>query len=124
MKVAVIGTTTWGTTLGIMLARRRIEVSLWARTKEEAEKLDKARENSARLPGVAFPPDLSTTSSVAEAVRGASLVIVAVPQTLQRAPEGLVVRGVRGDERAVAKGLCRVAEMVVLAGRDDAGRPT
>ena len=40
MKVAIIGTTTWGTTLGIMLARREIEVSLWARTREEAEKLN------------------------------------------------------------------------------------
>jgi len=84
VKVAVIGTTTWGTTLGIMLARRGIEVSLWARTKEEAEKLDKARENSARLPGVTFPQDLSPTSSVEEAIGGASLVIVAVPSQEMR----------------------------------------
>jgi len=85
VKIAILGTTTWGTTLGIMLARRGIEVSLWARTREEAEKLAKKRENSARLPGVAFPQDLSSTSSVAEAVGGASLVIVAVPSQQMRA---------------------------------------
>ncbi len=84
MKLALIGTTTWGTTLGIMLARRGIEVSLWARTKEEADKLDKVRENSARLPGVAFPQSLSLTSSIEEAVRDASLVIVAVPSQEMR----------------------------------------
>jgi len=85
VKVAIIGTTTWGTTLGIMLARRGIEVSLWARTGEEAEKLNEARENNARLPGVAFPQGLSATSSVAGAVGGASLVIVAVPSQAMRA---------------------------------------
>ena len=85
MKLALIGTTTWGTTLGIMLARRGIEVSLWARTKEEAAKLDKVRENSSRLPGIAFPQCLSLTSSIEEAVKGASLVIVAVPSQGMRA---------------------------------------
>ncbi|MFC2039453.1 NAD(P)H-dependent glycerol-3-phosphate dehydrogenase [Chloroflexota bacterium] len=85
MKVAIIGTTTWGTTLGLMLARRGIEVSLWARTKEEAERLDMARENSTRLPGVTFPQELSSTSSVEEAVESTSLVIVAVPSQDMRA---------------------------------------
>jgi len=84
VKAAIIGTTTWGTTMGIMLARRGIEVSLWARTKEEADKLDKMRENNARLPGVAFPQHLSLTSSAKEAVMGASLVIVAVPSQEMR----------------------------------------
>jgi len=79
MKIAIIGTTAWGTTLGIMLARRGMEVALWARTKEEAERLDQARENTARLPGVAFPEKLRPTDSLAEAISGASLVILAVP---------------------------------------------
>jgi len=85
VKVAIIGTTAWGTTLGIMLARRGIKVALWARTREEAERLSTARENSARLPGVAFPPGLSATSSAGDALRGASLIIVAVPSQEMRA---------------------------------------
>ena len=51
MKVAIIGTTAWGTTLGVMLARRGMDVALWART-EEAEVLGRARENAVRLPGI------------------------------------------------------------------------
>jgi len=84
MKVAVVGTTTWGTTLGIILARRKIRVSLWARTSEEAARLNAARENSARLPGFPFPPCLTATDSAAEALRGASLTIIAVPSQEMR----------------------------------------
>lgn len=84
MKVGIIGTTSWGTTLGIMLARRGIEVALWARTKEEAERLDGARENTLRLPGVPFPENLSPTSSIEEALKDSSLVILAVPSQEMR----------------------------------------
>ena len=79
MKVAIIGTTSWGTTLGIMLARKGIDVALWARTKEEAERLAREGENTARLPGIPFPKRLSPTSAIEEVLRGASLVILAVP---------------------------------------------
>ncbi len=85
MKVAIIGTTGWGTTLGIMLGRRDMEVALWARTREEAERLDRERENAQRLPGVRLPQNLSPTASIAEALQGASLVILAVPSQEMRA---------------------------------------
>ena len=84
MKVAIIGTTAWGTTLGIVLARRGIDVALWARTEEEAEVLGRARENTARLPGIPFPERLWPTGSVKEALDGVSLVILAVPSQSMR----------------------------------------
>ena len=31
-KIAIIGTTSWGITLGILLANKGLEVRLWART--------------------------------------------------------------------------------------------
>ena len=39
-KIAVIGTTAWGTTLAVMLAARGLEVVLWARTEDEAARLN------------------------------------------------------------------------------------
>ena len=38
-RIAIIGTTTWGKTLGVVLANKGLEVSLWARTEPEAIKL-------------------------------------------------------------------------------------
>ncbi|MDY6892150.1 MAG: NAD(P)H-dependent glycerol-3-phosphate dehydrogenase [Chloroflexota bacterium] len=78
-KVAIIGTTSWGTTLGILLSRGGMEVSLWARTEEEAEKLNRNNENAAHLPGFSFPPTLQSTASIAKALTDARLVILAVP---------------------------------------------
>ncbi len=83
MKVAIIGTTSWGTTLGMMLSRRGVETSLWARTDEEAASLMRSGE-SPLLPGIPFPPGLSSTGSMEEATRGASLVILAVPAQTMR----------------------------------------
>ena len=44
-RVGVLGTTSWGTTLGILLARRGQEVTLWARSEEEAHALTQDQEN-------------------------------------------------------------------------------
>lgn len=78
-KVAVIGTTTWGTTLGIVLARKGIWVRLWARTQEEAKELSQAQQNSLFLPGISFPRRLSVTASVEKAFEGVALVLLGVP---------------------------------------------
>ena len=83
-KVAVIGTTAWGTTLAVMLAATGLEVILWARTEDEAARLNRDRENAAHLPAVSFPERLRTTSSAAEALEGAELAILAVPSQTMR----------------------------------------
>lgn len=118
MKVAIIGTTSWGTTLGIILARRGVEVALWARTEEEAERLAREGENTARLPGIPFPKSLSLTSAIEEALRGASLVILAVPSQEMRQNvrlvKGHIAEGVpilsaaKGLEASTAKRMTQV----------------
>lgn len=77
--VAVVGTTTWGTTLGIVLARNDVPVCLVARTKSEAADLDSKRRNLRFLPDVPFPSSLKITGDPKEAITSASLVILAVP---------------------------------------------
>ena len=82
--VAVIGTTTWGTTLGIVLARNDVPVSLVARTKAEAEELDSNRRNLRFLPDVPFPAGLKVASDPKEAITPARLIILAVPSHQMR----------------------------------------
>ncbi len=84
-KVAIIGATSWGTTLGVVLARKGLQVSLWVRTKKEAAKLRKTGPNSTLLSGITFPPQLAITSSMSEALADAEAVILAVPaQTMRK----------------------------------------
>jgi glycerol-3-phosphate dehydrogenase (NAD(P)+) len=78
-KVAIIGTTTWGITLGVVLASGKLEVGLWARTEEEATELGNVRRHSGAFSGVTFPTRLQATSSLDEALTDARAVILAVP---------------------------------------------
>ena len=57
-KVAIIGTTIWGSTLGVALARKGVQVRLWARTEREADELKKAGSNLP-LSNSEFPQQLS-----------------------------------------------------------------
>ena len=83
-KIAVIGTTSWGTTLSVVLARKGLTVGLWARTEPEAKELKSRGPDPALLPGVKFPSKLSITSSLNEALTGAEAVLLVVPSQSMR----------------------------------------
>ena len=83
-KIAIIGTTSWGKTLEVVLARNGLEVRLWARTEREAIALRNNGPNPTLLPGVTFPPQLSITSSLSEALAEVKAVILVVPSQTMR----------------------------------------
>lgn len=83
-KIAIIGTTTWGKTLGVVLAHKGLQVRLWARTERETTELRSAGPNPALLPGITFPPQLSITSLLGEALADVKAVILAVPSQTMR----------------------------------------
>ncbi len=78
-KAAVVGTTTWGTTLALQLCRNGVPPALLARTDEEARRLNRERENRRFLPGVSLPSELAITASPSEALNHTRVVILAVP---------------------------------------------
>ena len=83
--VAVIGTGSWGTTLAILLARNGRDVRLWARTGDEATRLNTERENMEHLPGIAFPANLTVTAEPEQAIMNAGLVLLVPPAQKMRA---------------------------------------
>lgn len=84
LKVAVVGTTSWGTTLAIHLARQGHSVSLWARTPEDASRLQRDRENTRFLHGFAFPSSLRVTASLEKAFTNVDLGVFVVPSNTLR----------------------------------------
>jgi len=106
-KVAIIGTTTWGITLGVVLAAKGLEVRLWARTEEEANKLNNKGAHPHLLPGVVFPSQLSVTSSLRDALAYVNAVILVVPSQSMRQNIKLVKGYLRKSMLVVsaAKGL-------------------
>ena len=83
-KVAIVGTTAWGITLGMVLASKGIDVRLWARTEEEAEKLTKKGPDSRQLPNVVFPPQITVTASPKKALTNVVAVLLVVPSQTMR----------------------------------------
>ena len=81
-KVAVIGTTSWGITLATLLAKKGVEVRLWARTVREANKLKKT--GSDRFPGITIPKEIIITPKIEVALDDAGAVILAVPSASMR----------------------------------------
>lgn len=121
----VVGAGSWGTTIASLLAART-PTTLWARSPELADLLDTTHENPRYLPGVALPSALRVTSSLADAVRGADVVLVAVPSHGFRAVLQEMAASLPADATVVslAKGIeaetnLRMSEVIaeVLPGR-------
>jgi glycerol-3-phosphate dehydrogenase (NAD(P)+) len=81
-KIAIIGTTSWGITLSILLDGKGIDVRLWARTKREANKLRK--KGSDRFPDVTIPDEITITHQIKEALDDVSAIILPVPSSTMR----------------------------------------
>jgi len=92
--VAVIGAGSWGTTLAIQIARGAGAVRLWGRDASLVSTMQATRENPRYLPGIALSAGVRATTDHAEALRGADLVLVAVPSHFVRATLGPMVRAV------------------------------
>jgi glycerol-3-phosphate dehydrogenase (NAD(P)+) len=81
-KIAIIGTTSWGITLSMLLSGKGIDVRLWARTQREANRIRK--KGSDRFPDIAIPDNIKITHSMAEALNEANALILAVPSSTMR----------------------------------------
>lgn len=94
---AVMGAGAWGTALAKLLADAGGEVTLWARRSDVADEINSSRLNPGYLPGVQLPAGIRATADPAEALNGATTVLLAVPaQTMRTNLEqwaGLITRG-------------------------------
>jgi glycerol-3-phosphate dehydrogenase (NAD(P)+) len=109
-QIAVIGDGQMATVCSVLLADKGIPVRMWSVFREQMEALKTTRENRRFLPGLRIPSRVSFTTDAAAALRGAELVLSAVPcqyvrsvwQTLAPAyPPGLPIASVaKGIENA------------------------
>jgi glycerol-3-phosphate dehydrogenase (NAD(P)+) len=117
--IAILGAGSWGTALAVHLARTGHEVRLWGRDAALIASIAAHRENPTYLTGVSLDDRITPTASLAEALPGASLVVVAVPshglRATLRPAIGLLDRGapivstVKGLEQG---SLLRMSEVI------------
>lgn len=79
-NACVIGAGAWGTALALLLADNGFQPILWARDPLAAQAISKEK-RCVKLPDVELPEVFRGTTDYGQALRGASLVVSAVPST-------------------------------------------
>lgn len=81
----MVGTGSWGTALAVLLSRKNLAVTLWARTPEEAQRLRENRDKRSLLPSGVLPENLTVAHSLREAFSDSKVVLLVVPSQTMRA---------------------------------------
>ena len=84
MRIAVIGAGSWGTALANLLAKKGLEVILWAYERELVERLQTTWVNDLYLPDVMLDGRLLFTADLAAAVNGRQVVVLVSPSQVMR----------------------------------------
>ena len=129
VRAAVLGAGSWGTTFAKVLGDAGTEVSIWARRESLATAIRTTGMNPDYLPTVRLPAAVTATADAAEAIKGAGLVVLAVPsQTLRGnlaewaahlAPDATLVSLMKGIELGTGK---RMSQVIVETARVPAER--
>ncbi len=104
MNITVLGAGAWGTALAKLLRDSGNEVTLWGHDPAHLAEVRASGRNERYLPGVVLPPGIHCMDELAEAVRGAGEVIVAVPSRAFREVAG-ALKGFHGLAVSVTKGV-------------------
>ena len=119
-KICVIGDGGWGTTLAVLLAKKGYALTVWGAFPEYIEILKSTRENVKFLPGIKIPENVKFTSILSDALKGAEVVVLAVPSQYMRGvlkmlkmedlSGKILVSVTKGIENSTLK---RISEMII-----------
>lgn len=106
-KICVLGAGSWGSALALVLAKKGYEVSMWTLNEEQANKINKTRENIDYLPGVLFPNNINVNTNLEETVKDSKIIVLAVPSQAIRSVSSQIKPFVKEEQILVdvAKGL-------------------
>mgnify|MGYP000916681264 FL=1 len=96
-RVAIMGSGSWGTAFGMVLADAGSDVVIWGRSPEVAADINVRHRNEGYHPGIDLPDRVTATTDLVEALADASIVVLAVPAQVLRANLGDWSGGVEGD---------------------------
>lgn len=102
MRAAVIGGGSWGSAFARYLGQTKIRTSLWIREEEILLEVARTGENRTFLPGFVFPPAVSFTGRLDEAMAEAEVIFVAVPSTFCRSVYGRMAPFLRPGQAVVS----------------------
>lgn len=79
MKIGIIGSGGWGTALALTAFRNgNNQVTIWSRSKEQCDNINKTRQNIAYLPNIIIPQEIKITHDFSEIIDN-DLLLLTVP---------------------------------------------
>ena len=119
-KICVLGAGSWGSALALSLAKKGYNVMMWTLSQEQADKINKTKENIDYLPGILFPNNIEITTNIEKAISDSKLVVLAVPSQAIRNvckqikefinPNQILVDVAKGLEKGTGLRLSQVCE--------------
>ena len=122
-RIAVVGAGSWGTTLANLLSKKGHDVHLWSYEPEVAESITSRHVNEVYLPEVELSATLRATTSLADSIDGASVILSVSPaQHVRRVMSGigadlaadtLVVSASKGIETSTLDTMAEVMDEIL-----------
>lgn len=78
-QIAVLGAGSWGSTLANMLVENGHDVKLWSRNQEQVDQLNNEHVNPHYMKDLVYSDKLVATSDMADAVKGAQVILIVIP---------------------------------------------
>jgi glycerol-3-phosphate dehydrogenase (NAD(P)+) len=126
IKIGVIGAGSWGTTLANLLAKKGLDVTLWAYEADLAARMSHTRTNDLYLPEVELDRRLAVTSDLIAAASNRQLLLLVCPSQVMRrvleqcrialSPDSLLVSAAKGIENDTLMTMSEVLEEVLGTG--------
>jgi glycerol-3-phosphate dehydrogenase (NAD(P)+) len=79
MKIGLIGSGSFGTSLGSLLADKGYDVLVWTRSEEQARGINEEHKNKKHLSDLILPEKMKASTSLEEVVRDKDLILSAPP---------------------------------------------
>ena len=107
MKLAVIGSGSWGTAITSLLAAKGYEVFLWSWKKEECERLACDHENKEFLPGVKLEGNITFSNDIKYCIADAQIIVLATPSHAIRSTAKEISKHIKPEQILlnISKGL-------------------
>lgn len=85
MRILILGSGTWGTALGQVLADNGHNVTLYGNDQKQIDDINKRHKNSFYFgDDVVLPKNIKATTNIAEAIKGKTIVLISVPSHVVR----------------------------------------
>ncbi|WBW99638.1 NAD(P)H-dependent glycerol-3-phosphate dehydrogenase [Oceanirhabdus sp. W0125-5] len=119
-KIAFIGGGSFGTALSMVLGDKGYEITVYDRKEEVVEEINKSSKNSLYLKDCVLPENVKATLKIEEALKGAEMVVIAVPSHAVRdvckmmskhIPSNTIITSVaKGIEQGTLKRMSQIIE--------------